>query len=351
MSKKPLPTGVKLNRGKLQVWFTWNGKRYYETSQLTFTEKNADALGRTRAEIVTKIKAGIFNADEYLKYFPNTRNIVRDNNDPMFGEMCQLYLDSLEGSEATRNHYLKALRYHWMPEFQGRPISAIKYSDIRVAIKNRDFKTAKTRNNALVPLRGVFNLAVDDEIIQSSPLAKVKNLKPQKAKPDPFTDEERDAILDHLNKRYHPLYTSYFGLAFFAGMRSPSEMLGLKWDSVDLRTGHVRIQRKVDDLGKLREETKTSVIRDVKLCDDGINYLKMAKPYTFLKGELIYVNPTDLEPFGTPKALRKVWTDSLKKLGIRHRGMNQTRHTCATQWIMSGLIPTFVANQLGHPRS
>lgn len=348
MADKSLPTGVQIHREKLRIWFRWEGQRYYEGTNLTYSDKNAATLGRLRREIVDKIKLGTFDANEYLRHFPESKNVIRSENDPLFVELAQTYLDSIEVSPATRNSYKKSLNNYWLPIFGPVPVRNIRPSDIKAAIKENDFQTAKTRNNALIPLRGVFWLAFDDELIPSDPSAKIKNLKHQKPAPDPFTDEERRLILDHINKRYHPIYTAYFGLAFYAGMRSPSEMSALKWDCVDLRTGTIRVKRKVDDIGKLREETKTSTIRDVRLSDEALNYLKMAKPYTFLSGEFVFINPLTEERFITAKAQRRVWNDSLKKLGIRHRGMNQTRHTVATQWIMSGLNPVFIAKQLGH---
>lgn len=348
MHQKQLPTGIEIRNEKLRLWFRWEGERYYEPSNLTPTPANAATLGRLRSEIVSKIKLGAFDAREYLRYFPDSNNVIRHQNDPLFVELAQAWLDGVEVSPATRNSYKKSLNNYWLPIIGHIPVRSIRASDIKSAIKQNEFNTAKTRNNALIPLRGTFQLAVEDELIPNNPTATVKNLKHQKPLPDPFTFEEREAIMAHIERLYHPIYAAYFGLAFYAGLRSPSEMSALKWSSVDLRAGIVRVERKIDDLGKVREETKTSSIRDVVLSDEGLYYLKLAKPYTFLRNDFVFINPLTDTYFMTGKAQRRVWSASLKKLGIRARGMNQTRHTVATQCIMAAQNPYFIAKQLGH---
>lgn len=348
MHKKQLPKGIEIRNAKLRIWFLWEGERYYEQTNLAPTSAHAATLGRLRSEIATKIKLGAFDANEYLRYFPDSKNVLRNIKDPLFVEQAQIWLDGVEVSPATRNSYKKSLNNYWLPIFGPTPVRSIRASDIKAAIRQNEFKTAKTRNNALIPLRGVFQLAVEDELIPSNPTATVKNLKHQKPLPDPFTHEEREVIMRHIETQYHPIYAAYFGLAFYAGLRSPSEMSALKWSSVDLRKGIVRIERKIDDLGKVREQTKTSEIRDVILSDEGMFYLKQAKPYTFLRNDFVFINPLTDEYFMTGKAQRRVWNSSLKKLGIRQRGMNQTRHTVATQCLMAGLHPAFIAKQLGH---
>jgi integrase len=67
-----------------------------------------------------------------------------------------------------------------MPLFCERPVGSISYRELRVTISQIPWTSAKTRNNALIPLRGVFDMAAEDEIIDRDPAVKLKNQKHQK---------------------------------------------------------------------------------------------------------------------------------------------------------------------------
>ncbi len=57
-----------------------------------------------------------------------------------------------------------------MPDLALIPIHQITSEDIKELIIERDFKTAKTLNNCLIPLRGVFEYAVENKYIEKNPL-------------------------------------------------------------------------------------------------------------------------------------------------------------------------------------
>lgn len=289
----------------------------------------------------------MFDSKEYLRLFPNTTNVFKAREGRTFGELAQRWLDLVEVSEATRNEYKKNLNRYWMPKLAARDVSDIKRSEIRQIISECGFPSAKTRNNALTPCRGVFALAVDDEMCATNPLDGIKNTRHQKEPPDPFSAAERDTILKVIKENEHPIWHAYFTLAFYAGLRSPSEITGLLWDSVDLKAGYVRVERKMA-LAKIVDQTKTATIRDVMLPAEALAALKSMKPHTYLKNDHVFVHPETGEPLRYQKPINRVWRKVMKKSEIRYREPYNCRHTCATQWIMAGANPVFVAKQLGH---
>lgn len=343
---REFPKGVRPRSADIQIWFIWERKRYFEALPWKPTPANIRRAGDLRAEIVRRIRYQAFNWEEYRAYFPESVNLP-EIEIPAFQHMAQRFLDSAEVSSATRNEYRKALQRYWMPVFGLTPVDQIKTSEIRAQIKEIEFPSNKTRNNALIPLRKVFELALEDEVINTNPASRIKNLKHQKPPPDPLTADERDVILNYLRKSEHPLIWAYFGLAFHSGLRNPSELTALMWPSVDLRSRQLRVERK-NSRGTIEDETKTGVIRDVILPEAVDPYLAEIRRQTFLCGERVFINPNTRDRFITGKALNAAWNRTLKKLGIRHRDMRQTRHTCATQWLMAGMNPQFVAKQLGH---
>jgi len=356
MGRKPsqLPTGISLEGNRIIIRFTWNGERVREPYHLPATPKNIERAGALRSEIAHRIKFGLFTHADFAKHFPRSTRVLADDA-PLFGQLAQLWLDQVEVSPNTRNEYRKVLNRYWMPMFAPRPINSFTFSELRAAVNGIEWSSAKTRNNALIPLRGVFELAVEDELIDRDPSARLKNLKHQKQPADPFTREEAEQIIAHLYEEYaghSVVHAAYFEFAFFTGMR-PSEMLALQWSDIDLKRHYARVA-KAQSKGRLNDQTKTATVRDVILNERALHALKAIKPYTYLAGGPVFASPGKTgykqpgEGYKTEKAQRMVFTRTLKKLGIRHRPAYNTRHTYATMLLMAGANLAFVAAQLGH---
>jgi integrase len=100
--------------------------------------------------------------------------------------------------------------------------------------------------------------------------------------------------------------------------------------------------------GRLNQQTKTKKTREVFLNDSAIHALKEAHKITGKHGNQVFRSPRTGQAWLTDKPPRIAFTAALKTLGIRHRRTYNTRHTYATQCLMAGMTPAFVANQLGH---
>lgn len=53
-------------------------------------------------------------------------------------------------------------------------------------------------------------------------------------------------------------------------------------------------------------------------------------------------------PFDYRNINRRIWTPTLKNLGLKHRRAYETRHTAATLWLAAGEAPEWIAKQMGH---
>ena len=344
------PTGVHVERERIVIRFQWNGKRFKQWLTDKVTQRNIEKAGNLRREIVARIRFGNFTFEDFRNYFPDRFPQQTANEPELFGRYAQIWLDSVEVSANTRNEYKKALNRYWMPRYAARTLTSISYSELRSDVNGIDWASNKTRNNALVPLRGIFNMAFDDEIIERDPTVKLRNLKHQKPPIDPFTRAEAECLLKALYARYsasEAIYAAYFEFAFFTGMR-PSEMLALRWSDIDLRENYVRVS-KAQSKGRLNDRTKNSTVRDVRLNERALHALEVARSITYRPGNAhVFESPRFGVAFKTEKAMRVVITDMLKQLSIRHRPAYNTRHTYATMLLMAGVNLHFVANQLGH---
>ncbi|MCW8693130.1 hypothetical protein OQH45_19825, partial [Acinetobacter baumannii] len=80
-------------------------------------------------------------------------------------------------------------------------IANITNEDTEKVIIDRNFQTAKTFNNCVTPLRGVFEVAVKNNVIRKNPMNKIKNRKVQGETLDPFVRTEIQSIFNEKRPR------------------------------------------------------------------------------------------------------------------------------------------------------
>ncbi len=83
--------------------------------------------------------------------------------------------------------------------------------------------------NEIIPLKGVLALAAKSRYITDNPTEALEARKVVKEPPNPFTLDEATAIIEHIRQRHGTTYGAYFQLAFYTGMRNPSEIIALPW--------------------------------------------------------------------------------------------------------------------------
>lgn len=350
VNERHLPPGIEIRGNRIRICFRWNRVRYREPYPFSASSpENIRRAGKLYSEIKAKIDLGIFSPEEFRRVFPHSKAFALGKNEIPFGQLAQEWLDTVEVTPNTKQEYRKILNKYWMPLLATRPISSVKYSELRQLVAGICWSSAKTLNNALIPLRGVFSVAYEDEVIDRNPADRLKNRKHQKSPPDPFTREEAELIIEALYRKFSPaeaVHAAYFEFAFYTGMRT-SEMLALTWADIDFRRGYARVC-KAQSKGILNDQTKTSKVRDVALNERALNALSICRPLTFSSTGPIFASAYTGTGFKTEKSQRVIFTSILRELGIRHRPAYNTRHTYATILLMAGANPAFVAAQLGH---
>jgi len=334
-------TGVKARASSLQIWFNYEGERVFETLEWNPTETNLDRAARLRKQVVEEIKAGVFS---YAAHFPNSPRAAEEKSSeaPTFFDVAKQFLAMVD-TDHCRADYRNALNRTWGPLFD-LPVDEVHYSHLLQCAERLDGKSAKYYNNEKVSLNGVLSLAKDMDYIENNPASKLKNRKVTKDDADPFSQEEAESVIAHMYEYYGEVYGCYTEIGFFTGLRAPSEMIGLRWENVDLRSGYLRvIERTVK--GEHKAGTKTGKARDVELFDRVQAALRRLRKYS---DEWVFICPDTNEPFKTGKALVARWNTALSALQIRRRRMYNMRHTCATYLLEHDVSPGAAAEQLGH---
>lgn len=344
-SQRKLPEGVRVRENAVQINFIdHHGKRRWITLPNPATVEGIRAAYNTRAELINKKQWGVLTDDDInlacgiLPELSDTR--------PTFADYAQMYLDNLNSDNvSTRSKYKGILTNHWMPAFALMAVEDITPAIIRQRINELSFNTEKTFNNALIPLRGVFELAFEDEVIDDLPTKRIKNKKFQEEEPDPFTEDEMTKLLGWIKENASDIMLYwYFEVAFWTGAR-PSEMIALLWSDVDLEKGTMSIT-KGRVRGILQNKTKTSKSRLVYLNDNALSAFKNARALN-RGNEYVFVK-ADGSHWNHESNMRSVMRSATQATHIRHRPAYNTRHTYATILLMNGINPAFAANQLGH---
>lgn len=339
--------GVRIKAGKIQINFTWQGRRRWVTLPLKDTQQNIGKAIKIRKELIAKAEYGVLTENDIIEV---SGKKPKASNMPTFAEYAQQYLYSLDTHKiGTKEKYLSILQRIWMPIFDDMPINTITSRLLRNAVNEIEWSSAKVRNDALIPLRGTFAIAYDDEVIDKNPCDRIKNQKTQDEEPDPFTEFERNVLLRWLDSQYkyeHREIYLYFVVAFWTGCR-PSELIALTWHDVDFTNQQIVIN-KGRVKGVDQDTTKTSKQRKVDLNSHALKAFQELQTMTYLKYESVFICSETNKPYATEKSLYKRFVSAMKSTRIRHRPAYNTRHTYATVCLMSGLNPVYVASQLGH---
>lgn len=181
-------------------------------------------------------------------------------NATTFDKLSDMWLDTQILEDGTRREYRKAMGF-WSGMFGDKPIAKITTMEVRQAIaqKAKD-ASAKTVNNLLIPLRGVFETAMADGLVTRNPCESIKNLKHQKPTPDPFTKSEMERIIEWLKRNTPPHVHSWYTVAFLTGLR-PSEQRVIRQTDID--GDQIKIERAY--VRQHLKRTKTYSVRQVDL--------------------------------------------------------------------------------------
>jgi len=358
MAGKPmdLPPGIDIHHGTLRFRFMWEGSRRSESLPYPPTQKGIKAASQLRDKVIGLIRLGLLDQDKYAEIFPSSAAVV--GGIPCFGEYAQIWLDSREIVQGTRNGYKSALNLYWMPHLALVRIDFLNTTMLRRLVSSITWTSPAVKRNALVKLSTILKSAVADGLINRNPAEPVQLPKRSKKEIDPFTLDEANLITARLYDHPHwpsRIYAAFFEFVFFTGVRL-SEGLAVQWQDIDKEKKVVRIRRTIA-LGEVAERTKTGQERIVLLNERALQAIDYAEKYAERRRQgkgrvtetpFVFPPSKNGEFVKQTSDLHHQWRPVLREMGIRYRPPYNCRHTYATICLMSGLNPAFIAQQLGH---
>ncbi|WP_341304687.1 DUF3596 domain-containing protein [Pseudomonas sp. TMP25] len=339
----------------IEISFMLDGAQCRERIPLVPSPANLRRAEQHKAAIDLAIYNGTF---DYAATFPGSKHAAKSGYKTGQIPLADYLLKWLERKEAhlkasTLDGYRKIISGVLIPRLGHHALvlltrKMVKESMIDLGVTN------KRLSNIQSCLRSALGDAVDDDLIESNPLAGWSYSVKEKLKPkdealesevDPFNQQEQAALLDATSGQYRNLLQ----FAFWTGMRT-SELVALEWGDIDWLRSEARVSRGLTKAAKEAELPKTAAgVRDVKLLPMAMAALNAQKPYTYMAGAQIFHDPRYGKPFDGDQAIRKsFWIPATRKAGVRYRRPYQSRHTYASMMLTAGEHPMWVAKQMGH---
>ena len=334
---------VRSHGKRLLVRLYAKGRERTAVVNRAWTKANVDAL----LVQARKCEERLENGEEWELLRDELKGIFDGTAAPKtLGWYFQFVLDMSEVEDGTLIHYQKTYNRIWFV-FDKRDITSITKAQLqrRMSTVCKHY-TVKAKKNALSVLRQAFHVAYDDNIGLDSdfPTDNWRFPKHGKPKKQPYTPEERDALLEQL-KGQHETAWRFFTLGFFTGMRT-EELLAISRRQL-MKPRILVDQRRTSN--KLIQGTKTHNDRKVFVPDQ--IWKSVVEPWRFQ--EWLFVGEKG-RPFTQANKMTQQFQiahDATEIPRRLNRAGNPTpypwRHTYASIALMRGTNPGLVANQMG----
>ena len=239
----------------------------------------------------------------------------------------------------------------------------------RVFSKVNAGKAGSTVSHIKNVVSGIFNQAVDDDLIPANPALnlgtkfmkkindaiesrKVSNGDEGKGEPDPLTQKELKLLLDKVQKHYSEHYPLFLLLAR-TGVRI-GEALGLQWGDIDFNSRFINLKRSLSrgKITTLKGKRGRRVDMSLQLAEALKSHMVKSQEKGMGLGlgdhpEYVFTNHLGGLVDVTNWRKRVFWK-TLKKAKLRRIRIHDFRHTYATLRISKGDNIADVSKQLGH---
>jgi integrase len=150
------------------------------------------------------------------------------------------YLKRKNLKPATRSGYQSVHDYHLFPDPGDVPLSAITPLHIENPIRKKEIQklSPKSIRNILIVFQGIFNVALDNDLIQRSPIRKSHRPDCRRFEKTAWTSDQLRLILENVPPEYSCLFTCIPLTGWRLG-----ELLALELKHVDFGVRIIKIDQ------------------------------------------------------------------------------------------------------------
>ena len=331
----------------------WEGRYTAGHDPVTGKRIIKNVLGKTQAEVREKLR----------RTMEETRGLdMARAGEYTIGQWLEVWFNDyamLKVRPSSYQTYRGYLDHHIKPYIGGIPLTKLSSLDLqrlykrllsdgrvdRVESKKQPKGlSAKTVRNIHQIISSALKLAVEQKLIARNPaegcaLPKVERKEMQTLPVEQLTSFLREA-------KESGVYEMYY-IDLVTGLRR-GELLGLKWEDVDLERGDLRVKRQLARInGEIVEaplKTKNAY-RTLPLAADAIGILKAQKKKV---GNSPWVFPSPTGGPLSPDCVNNMLHRVLKRAGLPSIRFHDIRHTFATLALQNGVDIKTVSGMLGH---
>jgi integrase len=329
----------------------------YRASYFTADGRRRYLSAKTKTEARRALRQAMADAD---------RGLIFDADSLKVGEYLDRWLaDSVSDTvkATTFERYEQITRIHLKPTLGRVKLKALTPAHVRSLYREKleAGSSARTVRYIHTTLHKALKQAVMDGLIPRNATEAVKPPQTSREEMHPLTPEQAKHLLQvahEVGDRLEALYV----LAIHTGLRQ-GELLGLKWDDVDLEDGSLQVRRTltITKSGPVFTAPKTtSSRRSVKLTSYAIEVLKSHLERQLAEIDrvgslwspgdadgLVFASETG-EPLDRRAVTKLKFKPLLKRAGLPEIRFHDLRHTCATLLLTRNVNPKIVSEMLGH---
>ncbi len=311
-----------------------------------------NVLGKTQAEVKEKLKKALADSQrldlaKQGKYTVGTwmdawfENVAKIKVRPSSHQTYRGYIDN-HIKPNIGNIPLEKLTTMELQKLYRKLLTSGRVERIE-AEKQPKGLSAKTVRNINQVISSAMDLAVAQKIILENPTNACSLPRVEHKEMQTISAEQLQVFLEEAKRS--GVYEMYY-IELSTGLRR-GELLGLKWEDIDMRQGIIRVRRQISRIdGKIVEaplKTKNSY-RAVTISPQAIEVLKEQKEKT--NDEYVFPSPNGgpISPDSVNNMLHRV----LDRAGIPKVRFHDLRHTFATLALQNGVDIKTVSGMLGH---